>query len=615
MPQRWKRQLHCWNAQRFSHKGKGKTRKLSEAGKDIRAARQKVQKLRKKKLSKATKKKLRKLEKKLSKKRTEKLKTDQALLNCEDEESGFAGPAASLSPYREALTDSEIDYLLNKVAFGGSPELKKIGREQGLSALVDALVDGVMSNAQLAELQTDALYWADQFEWTPNESPNKRVWTYPAVQAGEMYRLIKTRNPFQEWMVLALMGHFAINLDQIGFSYSEYAHAGLPEFWNLLLTHRVGNLESLANDLLLDPAMNEWLDNKDNNADAPNQNFARELLELFLLGAVDPVTGEPNYGEDSIVAATGFVSGYYEDITSDPYNSGSTVMDIQFNSSLRDGSARTVFADIPGAEITDSLSAQEFISHILYKHPGSSRYLAERFSGMLLYPGLEEDMVQDLAHTLREEKYELAPMLKRVLKSEAMFSKKSQQSCLQAPLEHFTRLARRLFPDELPRANQSEAENSSWLIMTVVNAASSAGQELFGPPSVFSWKGSCNINRNGAKAAGEGWISAQYLLNRNNACGDIVNNLNWREIDWLDATGLKISTPVEDIASTVAKNIFDLSLSSTERELLTNYLNYFLGEGGPVQGFTFPIDQDWAVRMKIPQLICLIAEIYDSNAR
>ena len=528
----------------------------------------------------------------------------------------FSGNPESLAPYRNTLTENEVNHLLNKVAFGGSDELRQIGLTQGLDALVNAVVDGVMSDTERAQLETDAMYWAGR-EWYYQENHPEigRIWTTNAARVGQYYRFIYTRDPFREWMLLALAGHFATNLDQINFSYSEFYHYGIELHWKLLKDQALGSFADLAHAMFSDPAMNFWLDNKDNRVGEPNQNYGRELMELFLLGAIDPLSGAVNYGEDSVVASTAFVSGFYEDSQTDPLT-GQPVIKISYDADLHDPAPYSVFPGIDGAAGNISLLPDAFVDRILYSHPGSARYIAERFAGQMLYPGLPENIVADLANDLRSSSYQLKPFAKRVLKSSAMFSSASRNSCVSSPIEHFVKLARHTI-GKLNLARDGEAGDISlYTIESIPEAAATAGQQLFEPPSVFGWKGSCNINRSGTIASGQGWIKAQQLLNRERGCMEIFDHLNWMGVDIVELFGLSGITDPAAMVTKVAKEISETALTPAQTQIFIYLLTHERYDaGGPTKEIKPNLDKEYYVRRKFPRIACMIDRLVEANLR
>jgi hypothetical protein len=563
------------------------------------------------------KRKLKKLRRKQSRLQKEVSQAEQYSISCGGSVGSgeqFTGNPNSLLPYRERITDDEISHLLKRVAFGGNDELREIGRSQGLTALVNALVDGVMSEAEQSTFDQEAAFWHEREFYFPEDTEIPgRIWTTEAMQIGQMYRFLYSRNPLHEWMLFFLSTHFATNLNAISFSYSEYGNTGLPHHWNLLRAYSTGNLEELLNGFFYDPAMNVWLDNKDNTVFSPNQNYARELLELFALGAIDPVTGEKNYDEESIVAATAFVSGYFELEQTDTVT-GRDVIDIDYRQDFHDSSQMTLFRGIPGAEITGMLTPQDLVHHVLYNHSGSARYLAERLGGRVLYPGLSEAMVSELANNLRGNGFDLGEFVRTVLRSSAMFSEQARNPCIASPLEQSVQLARKVLRTPLPREGERE-EQSGYLLYTLVNQAGEAGQRLFEPPSVFGWKGSCNLNRNGNVSRGEGWVTSQLLLNRSRACAEFMNMLVWQEFDFVTALGLSDGMNARQVVEAIAEILNSDDLHEEEIIILADFLTHAANEDGQIEQVDVSLTEDWYVYRKIPRLVCLIEDVASNNMR
>jgi hypothetical protein len=528
----------------------------------------------------------------------------------------FQGDPKSLAPYHDKLSRNEVRHLLKKVAFGGSQELEEIGVQQGLSALADALLEGLGGPAERAKLEQDSMVWARRGFYFDEDDPDYRgvrIWNMEALHAAQFYRFLYTRNPMHEWLMLVLAGHFATNLNAIDFSYTKYGHYGLLLHWNLLKSHALGNFATLTKALLDDPAMNEWLDNQDNHKDSPNQNFARELLELFILGAIDPITGQKNYDEESVVAATGFVSGYLERSQVDP-DSGKDVVGSAFDPELHDNTPRTLFRDIPSAEVFGALGASELIDHVLTTHPGSSRYIAERLGGQMLYPSLDEAMVSQLAQVLRSQNFELRPFVRTIITSQAMFSEASRNTCVSSPIERTVDLARRIIRRPLPQ-DEENIDKSFYLLLTLRDTARDAGQSIFEPPSVFGWKGACNINRAGARFRGEGWLSEQRMLNRSHTCGDLMGMLAWLNFDLAGSLGISHHTDARTLVTTIAERVFSMELSPQELDLLARFLETEQSPDGSISEISVEPQADYYVWRKVSRLICMLSDLSTNNLR
>ena len=449
----------------------------------------------------------------------------------------FVGSPVSLQPYRERISRVEVRHLLDKVAFGGSLALEKIGIEQGLTPLVEALLadsnasatqdtlipprdvrqGGIPRSILEKELTPDDIFWAKKSIWYNHpDRMGVPIWGIESIQHPQMYRFIKGEHPLAEWMLLNLNGHFATNLNAIFFSRQPYYHYGMVHHWNLLKYGALGNFDKLAETMAFDPAMNYWLNNKDNIVGNPNQNYGREMMELFLLGTSNIYTGEANYGEESVIASTAFVSGFNEispwGVPLDqrpqwvmPYDDlprTQDVIDTEYTPSSHDNNPYNIFPNIPGANANTNLTHKGHVANILFNHPSAGTYIADRFAGTILYPGLPGTMVNHLSQTLVNNDYEMRPFLREILKSEAMFSRPTLGACIDSPIEHNAKLARKMFQiASFPRGETGPLpgglDNSTKILDTLVASSGTAGQKLFEPPSVFGWKGSCNINRNG----------------------------------------------------------------------------------------------------------------------
>ncbi len=154
-------------------------------------------------------------------------------------------------------------HLFRRAGFGATPQELEAYVENGYEATVEEL----LNPEQAPPLEEDVLrrYHVDQNSLMIIES----------CQAYWLYRMINTQRPLEEKMALFWHGLFAT-------AYGKLNHAkGVVNQTNIFRRCGLGYLRTLLLELSRDPAMIFWLDNKDNHRDAPNENFGRELLELF----------------------------------------------------------------------------------------------------------------------------------------------------------------------------------------------------------------------------------------------------------------------------------------------------------------------------------------------
>ena len=254
-----------------------------------------------------------------------------------------------------------------------------------------------------------------------------------------------------------------------------------------------------------------------------------------------------------------------------------------------------------------------FPRHVLLNHPRAARYVGERLFAELVFPDVPENIVAELSNDLRASNYELKPFLKKLLRSQAMFSTKAVKPCVSSPVEMSTRLYRRLQQIPLPR-DGDEGMHSEWLLWGFVDNSRAMGQLIFEPPSVFGWKGACGVNRAGSKAYGEGFVSAQRVLNRDRACIDLLNQLTWSSYDFLKLfPGKELNA--EQAIDTLASKLFDSPVSAEQKAILVNYLTHERDEQNQMQSIAFDLNDTWYIQRKIPRLICLLQGLLDNNLR
>ena len=176
-------------------------------------------------------------------------------------------------------------------------------------------------------------------------------------------------------------------------------------------------------------------------------------------------------------------------------------------------------------------------------------------------------------------------------------------------------LAKGVFPRVAPISDAETERKFYYLLTTTIEAAVSSGQKLFEPPSVFAWKGACNINRAGEVARGEGWISMQRVLGRMKGCGDVMNHLNWLEHDYVSRLNLNTKMGAYEIIENVRSSLGVRSLSEAEKEILSRYLVTELNDQGQRSVREIDLTEDWYVKRKLPRLICLMSELSSTQVR
>jgi uncharacterized protein (DUF1800 family) len=283
------------------------------------------------------------------------------------------------------------------------------------------------------------------------------------LKAWWIYRMLVTPDPLGEQLTLMWHNHFAT-------SNRKVQNLALMREQNALFRqHARGNFADLLSSVVKHPAMLAWLDADSNRKGHPNENLARELMELFTLGV-------GNYTEEDVKEAARALTGW-------------TVKNGEFRESAayHDDGEKTILAR-RGAWRGDDLLA------ILLDEPATSMRLARRVCELLMGEGaVEGRAIAELAAGLREHKLNVGWAVETVLRSAAFFAEGNIGNRVLAPAEYVVGAIRALEILEPPPSTMVLAE---W--------TGAMGQDLFEPPNVFGWEG------------GRSWINSRWLIARSN---------------------------------------------------------------------------------------------------
>jgi len=310
--------------------------------------------------------------------------------------------------------------------------------------------------------------------------------------------MLATQAPLGERMALFWHNHFTTQLRVIG-SPQLMLRQHL-----LFRAQALGNYADLLRSVITDPAMLAYLNGRNNRKGRPNENFARELLELFTLG-------EGHYTEADIKAAARALSGW----TLDPV-SGTARFAIPRHD---DGEKR--FLGHAGHWGLDGIVA------ILLQTPRTAEWLVEKLWRELISPEPDPVEVKRLAALFRDAGYEVCPLLRALLLSDAFWAPANRGTLIKSPIELIVGTLRRL---GLPAPPGPQ----------LVALGRQMGQDLFDPPDVKGWRGQ------------NAWIDANTLLARERFVNRISRDLAdesaqagsaWAELD--AATLTRLLWPVD----------------------------------------------------------------------
>lgn len=372
----------------------------------------------------------------------------------------FAGNPQSLSPYRESLTPDEAYHLLRRVQFGATPEHVQHVAAVGLSPTVDDALSVKPTPDHIAAL-------AKSFE---DDIP-RRWLTF----------LLEGTNPLHERLAMFWHDRFATSRRVLGGGDGNLA----VQHMDMLRSHAMGNYRTMLEDLTLDPLMLIWLDGANSPKAKPNENYTREFWELFTLGR-DVLYTEQDIREGAR-AFTGItlLREYQQDARPifDVYN--------------HDESNKHIFP----ARTAPSNHSYRTVIDLTLQQPEAGQYVARNLFKFFIHDHPNPETVQALADIFRNNNFDVAPVVRTLLVSQAMFSHEARGAQIATPVEHWLGVARTL------DMHMESEDSQGYVLDRLADDLSLSGHELLNPPGVQGWD------------EDRGWLQDQWLLYRVRALG------------------------------------------------------------------------------------------------
>lgn len=334
--------------------------------------------------------------------------------------------------------------------------------------------------------------WRDSVELLLNESrPDESVRLpdsffeagTPGLQRmsqlqGHWYRrLLITRHPLQHRMLLFWHDHFATNSTKVRLAQAMSQHM------ETLYENSLGSFRDLIGAVSKDPAMIIWLDQQDNTKASPNENFAREVMELFTLGVDNGYTEE-----DIQEAARAFTGWTY----AQRRGRGNRSTGFNFDQANHDAGSKTLFGKVgnfDGDDVLDMLCAK----------PGTARHLTEKVWEYFAYEKPEAKVIDRISEEFRDSGLKIKTLLRSVMLAEEFYSDRALGTRVKSPVDFCVGTARAIGVQRLERADAARPVAFGSLMKV---ATRDMGMELLSPPDVAGWP------------HGRAWISSATMTKR-----------------------------------------------------------------------------------------------------
>ena len=357
-------------------------------------------------------------------------------------------------------------HLLQRAGFGAAPAevaaLAPLEREEA----VDRLLAGARKEPSLAPPAFVTEPFSPYYR-IRELSPEARMEAQQALrQEGFALRewwlreMVATPSPLTERMTLFWHNHFATSQQKVRSSQLMYRQNAL------LRREALGNFARLLHAIARDPAMLVWLDNAGSRRQAPNENFAREVMELFTLG-------EGHYTEQDVKEAARAFTGMSLDRESGEF---------RWRPAFHDRGEKTVLGRTGRFDGDDVLE-------VLLARPEAAEFVIGKLWREFVSPAPDAAEVRRLAALWRDARYEVKPLMRALLLTHPFWAPENRQSLIKSPVD-------------LVVGTMRTYEMRPMDMRPAVVACAALGQNLFSPPNVKGWPG------------GESWINAATLLGR-----------------------------------------------------------------------------------------------------
>lgn len=414
------------------------------------------------------------------------------------------GLSKGITPYIGAWTYDQVAHLLRRTMFGATIDDIKYFLGKNMDAAVDELLNptaalpsppiNAYNTAQAIDPNVIAgLTWVNASD-DPNFNPQRRL----SLKTWWMGVMINQDRSIREKMVMFWHNHFSTEINTYDSPMLAYRHN------NLLRINSLGNFKSFVKDITKDGAMLVYLNGNVNTKAAPDENYARELQELFTVGK----DLNPHYSEDDVKNAAKVLTGWRIN----------NQRQVSFDVSKHDTTNKTFSSFYNNTTITGQSSANagdlelDSLLNMIFAQDEVARYICRKLYRYFVYYDIdaatEQNVIVPLANIFRQNNYGILPVLSALFKSEHFFDAANMGCLIKPPTDFVVSMCRTTylkFPDP---GTQYDILYKHWADLYIFNYA--IGQDIGDPPNVAGWPAYYQI-----PSYHELWINSDSLPKRN----------------------------------------------------------------------------------------------------
>ncbi|MGF1558348.1 MAG: DUF1800 family protein [Flavobacteriaceae bacterium] len=404
---------------------------------------------------------------------------------------------STLAQHTAPLTRQQVQHLYRRLGFSASVQTINAGTGQNAGTLVDTLINQALTLAPIAPPA-----WA-----TWNNS------NYPADDDAANALRRAQRDQFSLTYVNSMLDN---NLrDRLSFFWSNHfvtelrvyeCNAFLYEYVNCLQRNALGNFRTFISEIGLTNAMLYYLDGVFNNGNNPNENYSRELYELFSLGEGN------GYTEQDVIEAARALTGYVE--------RGELGCEaVTFRADRHDAGSKTIMGQ------TGNWGYDDVIDILFTQRPNEiAEFICRKLYEFFVHPDSEDDagnaqsIIDGMAATFMANNFELAPVLSQLFKSQHFFDDDALGVIIKSPFDFYFNVLK-----------ETDFAYDASTVSSFIGYSGLLSQELFNPVDVAGWQ------------RDRSWINTNFMIGRWLTIESIMENFYAADDEQFRAFGMAVT--------------------------------------------------------------------------
>jgi len=425
--------------------------------------------------------------------------------------------SAGLEPYTGPWTKTQVAHLLKRTMFGVTNE--DLNHFSGMT--LQQTINELISSSPQPPIPVND-YNGYEAGFSDPDVPSGQTWINSrwrdesegfkvySMKGWNLKNLTNQSRNIHSKMYIFWMNHFAIQ------SWDVYFGKALWPYYRTLWSYTLGNFKDLTKAITLDPAMLMYLNGAANTKEAPDENYARELQELFTIGK----GVNANFTEQDVQSAAKVLTGWT--VNWDGYNENGTPFNSYFGPWAHDTSNKT-FSSFYGNRVIQGQSGDDGANELddlldmIFDQNEVAAFLCRKLYRFFVYNIIDADtelnVIQPMAQILRDEDYQIKPVLEALFQSAHFFDVANFGALIKTPFDQTIGFWRMMGADYNGTDLLTVFSNNLGLLWNM----GSLGQEMNDPPSVSGWPAFYQI-----PSFDKMWITTETISNRSIATDSFI---------------------------------------------------------------------------------------------